>query len=102
MAAAIPPGTDLSKIPLALNPSGDPPNFVNPPNQAVVVLAVGLPLAIISSCFVSLRLFTNHKTAHKLGVDDCRSKRPEVATKSHLYPTADRFTRQISAFSRKS
>ena len=54
--ATIPPGTDLSSIPLTHNPNGDPPNFVNPPTQAAIALAVGLPLAIISACFVSVRL----------------------------------------------
>lgn len=72
--AALPPGTDISKVPLAPNPNGDPPNFVNPPTKAAVAIAVGLPLAIISVCFVSLRLITNIKIARKLGLDDCTWK----------------------------
>ena len=98
--AAIPPGADLSKIPLAPNPNRDPPNFVNPPNQAVVVLAVGVPLVAISSCFVSLRIFTNYRVAHKLGLDDCMWKHQD--SQISLVPTADRIPPQIFAFSRKS
>ncbi|RAL66551.1 hypothetical protein DID88_006241 [Monilinia fructigena] len=30
---SIPPGTDPSQIPIAANPNGDPPNFVNPVNK---------------------------------------------------------------------
>lgn len=71
MAAAIPPGADLSKIPLAPNPDGSPPNLVNPPSQSDLPLAVGLPLALISFCFVLLRLATNFKHVRKLGLDDC-------------------------------
>lgn len=67
----IPPGADLSKIPMAENPNGNPPNFVNPPTQNATVLAVGLPFAIISTCFVVLRLVTNFKNLRHFGLDDC-------------------------------
>ena len=82
--AAIPPGTELSRIPLTQNPNGDPPNFVNPPTQEVVALAVGLPLAIISACFVSVRLITNFKVAHKLGSDDCSWKYQRLANSPYV------------------
>jgi len=71
MAAAIPPGTDLSKIPLAPNPNGDLPNFMNPPSQAATALAVGLPLAIIGTFVVAFRLITNYRHVRKLCLDDC-------------------------------
>ena len=71
MAAAIPPGADLSKIPSGVNPNGDPPNFTNPPNQENLVLAVGLPLVIISVVCVALRVTANLSIARKLLVDDC-------------------------------
>ncbi|KAL8906166.1 MAG: hypothetical protein Q9207_002199 [Kuettlingeria erythrocarpa] len=45
--ATIPPGTDLSHIPLAPNPDGTPPNFASPENQAALVLAAGMPFATI-------------------------------------------------------
>lgn len=82
--AAIPPGTDLSSIPLTHNPNGDPPNFVNPPTQAAIALAVGLPLAIISACFVSVRLITNFKIVHKLGPDDCTWKYQRLPNSSYV------------------
>lgn len=69
--SAIPPGADLSKIPLAANPNGDPPNFVNPPSQEATVLEVGLILATISTTIVVLRLVTNMRVVRKLGLDDC-------------------------------
>ena len=71
MAATIPPGANLSKIPLAQNPNGSPPNFANAPSQSSTDLAVGLPFAILSTCFVFLRLITNFRHTRKLGMDDC-------------------------------
>lgn len=70
--AQIPPGTDLSTVPLAPNPNGNLPNFVNPPSQADTVLGVGLPLVIISTFVVAVRLATNFRSARKLGLDDCK------------------------------
>ena len=67
----IPPGTDLSTIPLGQNPNGQPPNFTNPPNQEWLVLCVGLPLIITSCMFVALRVATNYKVARRLLIDDC-------------------------------
>lgn len=69
--SAIPPGADLSKIPLALNPTGEPPNFVDPPSQGATAFAVGLTLATISLFFVMLRLATNLRVVRKLALDDC-------------------------------
>ncbi|TGO61263.1 hypothetical protein BOTNAR_0131g00090 [Botryotinia narcissicola] len=71
--ATFPPGTDLSHIPLAENPYGDPPNFINPINEEGLVLSVGLPLIIISFIVVNLRISTNLKVGRKLFVDDCKS-----------------------------
>ena len=71
MAAAIPPGADLSKIPLAQNPNGSPPNFVNSPSQSSTDFAVGLPFAVLCTFFVLLRLATNFRHTGKLGLDDC-------------------------------
>ncbi|CAG8981794.1 hypothetical protein HYALB_00004737 [Hymenoscyphus albidus] len=68
--SSIPSSTDLSKIPLALNPNGDPPNFNNPPSLEPAVLGVGISLMVISFSFLALRLFTNLKLVGKLGLDD--------------------------------
>ena len=70
--AVIPPGTDLSTVPLAPNPNGDPPNFINPPSQAGITLGVAPPLIIISTIVVAVRLVTNFKSARRLGLDDCK------------------------------
>ncbi|TVY40097.1 hypothetical protein LSUB1_G003673 [Lachnellula subtilissima] len=68
---ALPPGTDLSTIALAPNPSGAPPNFVDPPSLANAVTGVGITLIIISGIFVILRVIANTKHPRRLGVDDC-------------------------------
>ena len=62
---------DLSKIPVGINPNGDPPNFVNPPSNHATVVGVGVTLSVISLFFVILRLTTNSTIAKKLGLDDC-------------------------------
>lgn len=67
---SLPPGIDFSKVPLALNPNGNPPNFVDPPSLDAVVLAVGITLIALSSCMLILRLFANFKHTGKLGLDD--------------------------------
>ena len=70
--AAHPPGTDLSTVPLAPNPNGDLPNFVDPPSQASIITGVAIPFVIISTILVGIRLATNFKNAQKLGLDDCK------------------------------
>jgi len=69
--ASLPPGVDPSQIPLAVNPNGDPPNFINPPSLAPAMLEVGVTLIIISRILVILRLVTNLKNTGKLGLNDC-------------------------------
>ena len=47
---------DPTTIPIAPNPAGGPPNFVNPPSLAHTILAVGLTLIVISGiCEVTTR-----------------------------------------------
>ena len=72
--SGFPPGADLSKIPLAANPNGDPPNFVDPPSQGATVLAVGLVFAVMSFSFVMLRIYTNLRIVRKLKMDDCTGR----------------------------
>ena len=69
--AALPPGVDLSTIPIAPNPNGDPPNFIDPPNQEALVLAAGVPLVATACVFVTVRVFSNLRIAGKLPSDDC-------------------------------
>jgi hypothetical protein len=68
---ALPPGFDLCTIPLAPNPNGSPPNFVDPPDRRLIPLGVGITFATISAVFVTLRLLTNFKVTRKLAADDC-------------------------------
>ncbi|KAF7876408.1 hypothetical protein EAF04_001500 [Stromatinia cepivora] len=70
MALNLPPGTDLTRVPLAVNPSGAPPNFVNPPSLIGTVQGVGIALAIVSFGMVCLRWRINLKHDHKITLDD--------------------------------
>ena len=72
--SGLPPGADLSNIPLAANPNGDPPKFVDPPSQGATVLAVGLAFAVMSFSFVMLRIYTNLRVVRKLKMDDCTER----------------------------
>lgn len=73
---SLPPNIDPSRIPIALNPNGDPPNFVDPPSLAHFISAVGMTLIVISALFVIVRLATNLKHTGKLGLDDCKWIQP--------------------------
>ncbi|MCJ1310158.1 hypothetical protein MMC25_003819 [Agyrium rufum] len=61
---------DLSTIPLAPNPNGDPPNFSNPPSQASTILDVGIPFAVLCVVVVAFRLTINFRIVRKLYLDD--------------------------------
>ncbi|KAL9585256.1 MAG: hypothetical protein Q9203_004327 [Teloschistes exilis] len=64
------PNMDPSTIPLAPDPHGGPPNFVDPPSLQPVVIGVGLTMIITSGFFMILRLYTNIRNTGKLGADD--------------------------------
>jgi hypothetical protein len=66
----VPPGVDLSQIPLAPNPSGDPPNFNGGPNLASTILATGITFMTISLIFVIIRLATGWNHTKKIHLDD--------------------------------
>ncbi|KAM5462876.1 hypothetical protein MferCBS49748_006268 [Microsporum ferrugineum] len=61
---------DLSTFPIAPNPNGLPPNFVDPPSRESTVLVLGLTLICISTLCIMMRLFTNYKHMGKLCLDD--------------------------------
>lgn len=67
----VPPGIDLSQIPLAPNPNGDPPNFDGGPTLEPTILATGIVFIAISLIFVIIRLGTSLKTTGKFRLDDC-------------------------------
>ncbi|KAH6683479.1 hypothetical protein B0J14DRAFT_556714 [Halenospora varia] len=64
------PSFDPNTTPLSLNPSGAPPNFVNPESQAPTVLSTGLLLIILSTLCVCTRWYSSLKSTSKLHLDD--------------------------------
>lgn len=76
---ALPPGMDLSKIPLMPNPSGAPPDFLSGPTLYEELLSSGITLLVIGSSFLIFRLATNLKISKRLGLDDC-----EFACNTHI------------------
>ncbi|KAK3385912.1 hypothetical protein B0H63DRAFT_473829 [Podospora didyma] len=70
MSAELPPGMDLSMIPLAANPSGAPPDFDHGPSLEPVVLGTGITFIIISSLMLMLRFYTGLKKSRRLFADD--------------------------------
>ncbi|KAK2736778.1 hypothetical protein FQN57_000550 [Myotisia sp. PD_48] len=61
---------DMSHIPMAANPNGAPPNFVNPPSLELTLLGVGVAFIVLSGSALAIRLFTNYKHTGRLGLDD--------------------------------
>lgn len=61
---------DLSKIPLAPNPDGAPPNFIDPPSLEPAFLGVGISLMTISAILLAIRIIANYKHVGKLWFDD--------------------------------
>jgi hypothetical protein len=64
---------DPNTTPLTLNPSGAPPNFINPETQAPTVLGTGLLLIIISTICTAIRCHSSLKSTKKLHLDDCKT-----------------------------
>ncbi|KAI9792568.1 MAG: hypothetical protein M1816_002088 [Peltula sp. TS41687] len=66
----LPPGVPLSSIPMAVNPDGSPPNFIDPPSLSAGVTAVGILFAALATITVALRSATNLRTARGFRLDD--------------------------------
>lgn len=77
---AIPPGTDLSKIPMKANPSGAPPNFDHGPNLINAVQGVGISLAVVTTILLVIRLWIYLKLNRRPLLDDGKAKHREIAT----------------------
>ncbi|KAL8950865.1 MAG: hypothetical protein Q9222_003119 [Ikaeria aurantiellina] len=75
---ALPPSADLSKVPLAPNPNGSPPNFLQPASQEATVISAGLPFAVVGALFVTIRLIASHTSARKVSLDDYLSVLAQV------------------------
>lgn len=76
--------TDHSNTSLTGNPSGAPPNFVDPPSLEPAFLGVGISLMIISTILVTIRIYSNYKHTGKLYSDDCESTRTITANEADL------------------
>ena len=63
---------DPTKIPLAVNPSGAPPNFVDPPILISGAYATGVTMTVVGGICVLFRLGTNLKLSNGLQLDDCK------------------------------
>jgi hypothetical protein len=63
---------DLSQIPLAPNPSGAPPNFIDLPTLLDSVIGTGVALIVVASVFLAFRLVTNLKLAKRVCLDDSK------------------------------
>lgn len=70
MGDTIPPGTDLTKIPMAANPSGAPPNFDHGESLAGAVKGVGVTMAVITFFLLAIRLRVYMQANRKLNWDD--------------------------------
>lgn len=69
--SALPPGVDLSKVPLAPNPNGNPPNFTGGPSLQPAILGTGITFMTISIAFVIVRIGTGLINTKRLHLDDC-------------------------------
>jgi hypothetical protein len=65
----IPPGADLSLIPAGMPPNGTMPNFIDPPSLKIATLGVAIPLMIIATLCVVLRL-AERLREKKVGAED--------------------------------
>lgn len=68
---SLPPGTDLSTIPLVAPPPGMSSNFVDPESLANTIMAIGILMLVLTAFVVIVRLFTNYYGTRGLGLDDC-------------------------------
>lgn len=64
--------SDLSAIPLSVNPNGDPPNFAHGASLQPAVLASGIVFITVSILFVLIRVGTSLYNSRKLFLDDCK------------------------------
>ncbi|KAI1331514.1 hypothetical protein F5Y16DRAFT_395394 [Xylariaceae sp. FL0255] len=68
--SSLPPGANLSSIPLAVNPDGDPPDFGGGPSLQPAVLGTGAAFVTVSFIAVLIRLYAVFKSTRKLYPED--------------------------------
>ena len=102
MSLKLPPGLDLSKIPLASNPSGAPPNFEHGASLRPVVLGVDIAMVVISGLFVGIRTWVNCRQLSKVMLDDgmsCTSAHAASANRDEYFASSGGSCFWHSAFS---
>lgn len=72
--AQIPPGTDLSQVPMGPNPSGAPPDFEHGASLIGGVQGVGISLAAVTTAFLITRLRVYVKLNRGLVLDDGKAR----------------------------
>ena len=70
MSLAIPPGTDLSKVPALAPPHGVCPNFIEPASRASGLRQYLAIVTAITLAFVMLRMYTKLFVTKAIGWDD--------------------------------
>ncbi|KAI1194758.1 hypothetical protein F5X97DRAFT_265193 [Nemania serpens] len=68
--ATLPPGVDLSQVPLVPNPNGSPPNFNGGPTLEPTILGTGIVFIALSIVCVLIRLRTGLVNTRRLYADD--------------------------------
>lgn len=72
---SLPPGIDLSKIPLMKPPPGMTSNFINPSSIGNAIIIVNVIFVTLMFGFVTLRIYTKGFLSRSLGLDDCEQLR---------------------------
>ncbi len=62
---------DFSQIPLRPPPPNVTSNFVDPPSLRGRIIAILVILAVLSTIFVALRLYTRLRLVHTFDIGDC-------------------------------
>lgn len=78
---------DLSTIPLAPNPNGDPPDFTGGPSLFPTVVVTGLTFIVLSFPFVVVRIHTGIKKSGRLFADDCRTTHSPLSVLNNTWLT---------------
>ncbi|KAI0535047.1 hypothetical protein GGR58DRAFT_480561 [Xylaria digitata] len=68
--SGLPPGADLSTIPLTVNPNGSPPDFDGGPSLQTAVLGTGVVFITVSFTVLLIRLYAVFKTTKRLYAED--------------------------------
>ena len=62
---------DFSTIPALAPPPGVKSNFVNPPSNVELTIAIGFTTLALAAFFLLARLYSNIRFTRSVGYDDC-------------------------------